>query len=102
LHPSGAIVFLRQIRCGRLAKEIPVQTAVAKWGNSLAIRLPRNIVAELQLHEGTPVELRAEDGRLVVKPARPRYRLADLLAQANAGNLHDEVDWGVPQGEENW
>jgi antitoxin MazE len=77
-------------------------TAVAKWGNSLAIRLPRDIVAELQLYEGTPVELRAEAGRLVVRPARPRYRLADLLVEANAGNRHEEVDWGAPQGEENW
>jgi antitoxin MazE len=79
-----------------------MQTAVAKWGNSLAIRLPRNIVAELRLHEGTPVELRAEAGRLVVKPARPRYRLADLLAQSNPGNLHDEADWGAPEGDESW
>jgi antitoxin MazE len=79
-----------------------VQTAVAKWGNSLAIRLPRNIVSELRLHQGTPVELRAEAGRLVVRPARPRYRLAELLAQANPGDHHDAVDWGVPQGEEAW
>lgn len=79
-----------------------MQTAVGKWGNSLAIRLPRNIVGELQLHEGMPVELRAEDGRLVVKPARPRYRLAELLAQHNPGNRHDEVDWGAAEAGEAW
>ncbi|HTT81363.1 MAG TPA: AbrB/MazE/SpoVT family DNA-binding domain-containing protein [Stellaceae bacterium] len=79
-----------------------MQGAVGKWGNSLAIRLPRSLAAALDLHEGTAVELRAEAGALVVRSARPRYRLADLLAGVNAGTLHDEVDWGPPQGEEAW
>jgi len=79
-----------------------MKTAIGKWGNSLAIRLPRSIASELELREGTPVELRTEGGVLVIREARPRYRLTDLLAQTNSGNLHGEVDWGLPQGEEEW
>lgn len=79
-----------------------MQTAIGKWGNSLALRLPRSVVAELRLHEGTSVELHTEAGALVIRPARPKYRLDELLAQINPTNLHGEVDWGQPQGEEAW
>jgi antitoxin MazE len=79
-----------------------MRSAVGKWGNSLALRLPRAIAAELELHEGSPVELRADNGALIVRPARPRYRLADLLAQTNGESLQAEVDWGEPQGDGAW
>jgi antitoxin MazE len=79
-----------------------VETAIAKWGNSLAIRLPRSLAAEIGLQEGTAVDLQADGGVLTIRPARPRYRLADLLARLDADKVHEEVDWGGPQGEEAW
>jgi antitoxin MazE len=79
-----------------------VETAIAKWGNSLAIRLPRSLAAEIGLQEGTPVDLQAEDGMLTIRPARPKYRLADLLARLDPDQVHEEVDWGGRQGEEAW
>jgi antitoxin MazE len=79
-----------------------MQAAIAKWGNSLALRLPRNLAADAHLHEGTRVELRLEGEALIVRPARPRYRLQDLLSQLKPRNTHQEVDWGEPRGEEAW
>lgn len=76
--------------------------AIAKWGNSLALRLPRSMAESVNLQEGTPVKLRIEGGSIVITPARPKYRLADLLAQITPTNIHGEVDWGERRGQEEW
>jgi len=77
-------------------------TTIAKWGNSLALRLPRNIAEDARMFEGTPVALHVEGERLVVTPARPKYKLSDLLKNMRVENRHDEVDWGKARGEEEW
>jgi len=80
-----------------------MQTVVKKWGNSLALRLPHSMAADLQLKEGATVTMTVEDHSLVVKPSRKRYRLADLLAQMGGKKKkHPEVDWGKPEGDEVW
>jgi antitoxin MazE len=79
-----------------------MQTVVKKWGNSLALRLPQAIAADLQIVEGATVSLSIEDHTLVVKPTRKRYRLADLLAQMDGKTKRGETDWGKPEGEESW
>lgn len=73
---------------------------VTRWGNSLAIRLPKHLAAELQLKEDSPVDLSVESGRLVLTPTRPKYDLADLVAGIKPSNLHSETDWGEPVGKE--
>ena len=81
-----------------------MQTVVKKWGNSLALRLPQHMVADLQIVEGATVSLAVEDHSIVVRPTRKRYKLADLLAQhAKNGEVRQgETDWGKPVGEEEW
>ena len=79
-----------------------MQSAIAKWGNSLALRLPRTIAREARLVEGTPVELRVEGERLIVTTSRARYDLPELLKGLRAENRHGETDWGGPHGEETW
>lgn len=79
-----------------------MQTAIGRWGNSLALRLPRTLAADAHLHEGTTVELRLEGETLVVSRARPKYRLSELLGQIKPEHLHEEVDWGEARGEEAW
>lgn len=79
-----------------------MQLAIAKWGNSLALRLPRHVAKDANLTEGAPVELTVRDGTVVVTPVRKKYRLDDLLAQMNENNKHAETDWGEPQGDEVW
>jgi len=74
-----------------------------KWGNSLAIRIPRSVAAETGLEYGTPVEVRAEDGALVVRPAAPEtVDLRSLLKRVTKTNLHGEVRTGRRRGREVW
>jgi antitoxin MazE len=79
-----------------------MQTVVKKWGNSLALRLPQHLAADLRILEGATVSLTIEDESLVVRPVRKRYKLADLLAQMDDSKKHKETDWGKPRGGEVW
>lgn len=79
-----------------------MQAFVAKWGNSLALRLPRTVARELDISEGTPVELRVRDDTLTVIPKRRKYRLDDLLAETSKETTSAEVPWGGPAGDEVW
>lgn len=75
-------------------------TNVTRWGNSLAIRLPKNIAAELQLKEDSTVDLTIEGGRIVLTPTRHKYDMAELVAGIQPNNLHSETDWGDSVGKE--
>lgn len=79
-------------------------TQVAKWGNSLALRIPHALARSLAVVEGRSVELNIEDGRLIVSliDEKPVYKLEELLAGLTSENLHSEVDAGAPVGHELW
>jgi antitoxin MazE len=83
-----------------------MKTQFLRWGNSLALRVPRAFVKELGASEGKRAEMTIEDGALVIKVAKPRkrrrYRLEDLIAGITKENYHREVDWGGPVGNEVW
>lgn len=76
---------------------------IQKWGNSLALRIPRGIAEEAGLGQSTAVELRVQGGQIVITPLHPaRYRLDELLAGIRSDQLHGETDWGKAQGQEEW
>jgi antitoxin MazE len=76
---------------------------VAKWGNSLAIRIPQNLAKEIHLTEGAEIDLGIVDGNLVVKPrTRKRYSLDELVNAITPENLHGEIDSGAAVGNEFW
>jgi antitoxin MazE len=76
---------------------------VAKWGNSLAVRIPQHLAKEVELIAGGEVEIIAIDGNLVIKPKRQKqYSLAELVARITPENRHAEIDTGVSVGEEIW
>ena len=80
-----------------------MSTRVTRWGNSLAVRIPRAWARELHLDEGAEVELTVTEGRLVITPAPPpAYSLAELVAGITPENRHEETDWGKPVGGEPW
>lgn len=79
-----------------------MRTAVGKWGNSLALRLPRELTAEMNLREGSPVELTIQNDAIVITPTRPRYKLSELLANLKTTQQHVETDWGEEKGKEAW
>lgn len=76
---------------------------VAKWGNSLGIRIPMPIANQINLKEGTGVNFTVIEGSLVIKPARrKKYTLDELLEGMTSEHLHEEVDMGQPVGNEIW
>lgn len=76
---------------------------VAKWGNSLAVRIPQHIIKEIQLAEGAEVDLLVVDGNLVIQPrSRRRYSLEELVAAITPENVHAEVESGSAMGNEAW
>lgn len=78
-----------------------MKTTVRKWGNSLAIRVPKRVAEEAGLREKDSVEIEVHEGTLVVRPHLRRvYRLEDLLKGITPRNVHDEVDFGEPVGRE--
>jgi len=78
-------------------------TQVAKWGNSLALRIPKSVAQDAQLQAGDPVTVTvASQGNLVVKAARRRNSGKHLVSLINTKNRHAETEWGPPAGKEIW
>jgi antitoxin MazE len=78
-----------------------MRAQVQKWGNSLALRIPKTVAADSKIEAGSVVDLSVHKGRLVVAPlSQPVYSLEKLLAGVNKRNLHAEVHSGPPQGRE--
>jgi antitoxin MazE len=80
-----------------------MQLSVRKWGNSLAIRIPKTIAMETDIGEGSLVEIRLKKGSFIVTPIRKtEYSLDELLAGVTDENIHGEIDMGAPVGKEQW
>jgi antitoxin MazE len=76
-----------------------MQTHIARWGNSLALRIPKAVADRLRLDAGGAVELSVEDDRLVIRSSRYPLRLEALLAGITPDNLPASAD-DTAQGEE--
>jgi antitoxin MazE len=77
-----------------------VQVLISRWGNSLGLRLPRALTAEIGVTEGQKVEVRAEGGRLVVEPVRETYSLAKMMENVTPEAMREAWDWGDDVGRE--
>ena len=77
-------------------------TQLAKWGNSLGLRLPKSVALEAQVGEGDTVDVSVKNGVIVVRPSRPTYSPEQLVAKITPRNRHNESDWGTPVGDEAW
>ena len=79
-----------------------MRTTVQKWGNSLAVRIPRPFAEEVHLEENSAVELTVRSGKLVIVPAERELTLESLVEQITDDNRHDEVGTGEAVGKEIW
>lgn len=75
---------------------------IARWGNSLGIRIPKQIAEQVKLEEGDEIEITKEGNRLILTPQKKKYTLEELLDGMNEEHLHSEVDWGEAMGREQW
>lgn len=76
---------------------------IAKWGNSLGVRIPREIAKQLHMEEGTAVTFTVVDGSLMIQAqTRKKYTLSELLEGMTEDNFHPETNTGTPVGNEIW
>jgi antitoxin MazE len=80
-----------------------MKVQIQKWGNSLALRIPKPFAEDADVKEGTVVDLSVSEGKLVAVAVRKKkVTLKQLLAKVNRDNLHAEVDSGPSVGRESW
>jgi len=78
-------------------------TKVQKWGNSLALRIPKTYALEVRIENDSEVEISLVEGKLVITPMVTFHEdLAHLLSGITEDNLHNECDTGDAAGKENW
>jgi antitoxin MazE len=80
-----------------------MEVIVKKWGNSAAVRIPASVMAAAHVELDQPVQVREEQGRIVIEPVRRKaYKLDDLLGGITGKNQHKPIDTGEPVGKEAW
>ena len=80
-----------------------MRAQIQKWGNSLALRIPKAFVHETNLCQGAAVDIGIKESCIIVKPlVQRKFSLKKLLAGVNKSNVHKEEDFGVKQGLEVW
>ena len=80
-----------------------MRTNIQKWGNSLALRIPKPLAEQAHITQGSLVEIKIVDDVLQIEPVAPQqYTLKALLDEITEDNIHNEVDTGEAQGKEVW
>lgn len=79
-----------------------MKTTIQKWGNSLAVRIPRPFAEEVHLEENSPVDLSIRSGKLIIVPEVPGVTLDSLIEQITDENRHGEIGTGTRVGNEVW
>ena len=80
-----------------------MKTRIQKWGNSLALRIPRPFAEESNLHEDSAVDVTVRNGKLIVVPLRrSQLTLEELVKQITPENRHEAVETGEAVGNEIW
>ena len=78
-----------------------MKTQVQRWGNSLAVRIPKIYATQMGFTENTTVELDLVDGALILR-TNNNLSLKQLLNGITDENLHSEADSGPSTGMEAW
>jgi antitoxin MazE len=84
-----------------------MKVAFQKWGNSLALRVPKAFADEIGASDGKAAEMTVSNGKLVIELSRPkrrkrRFTIDELVAGITPENRHQEIDWGPAVGNEVW
>lgn len=77
-----------------------MEIKVSKWGNSMALRLPKFVVDDLKVHEGSLMNLFVKENKLIAEPVKRKYSLKELLKDVDKSNLHSETSTGIAVGNE--
>lgn len=74
---------------------------LAKWGNSVGLRLPKHVLEGLGLEAGSFVNVTLDSEGVCFRPVK-KYSLDKLVSDITADNIHGETDWGIEAGKEQW
>ncbi len=77
-----------------------MQVLLSKWGNSLGLRLPKALTAEIGVTDGQKVEVRAEGGRIIVEPVRAPLTWEKMMENTTPEAMREAWDWGEDVGRE--
>ncbi|MBM2814559.1 MAG: multidrug transporter MatE [Ignavibacteria bacterium] len=78
-----------------------MQTVIRKWGNSLGVRIPKVFSEKISIRDGSTVDIEIKNHTLVIKP-KDKIELKDLLLKVTEENIHKEISYGKPEGNEVW
>lgn len=79
-----------------------MQSRIQRWGNSLAVRIPKAFALDAGLEENAAVEISVCEGDLVISRVESSLTLEGLLGRITDENLHQEVETGPAVGKEVW
>jgi antitoxin MazE len=80
-----------------------MKVRIQKWGNSLALRIPKSLAAKSEIAYGSVVEVFFQHGQIIVEPiADTDYTLQELLAGVSKYNLHAGINTDTVLGKEVW
>jgi len=80
-----------------------MRTKVQKWGNSLALRIPKALALDAQIENNSIVEISLREGEIIITPVpHQQWSLDELLAAVTSDNIHAEIDTGEAVGKEVW
>ena len=80
-----------------------MRSKVQLWGNSLALRIPKYIANQMNINNGSNVDISLEEEKIIVKPIKDKNEsLEYYLTRINENNIHNEVAFGEPSGGEVW
>ncbi len=82
-----------------------MHTKIQKWGNSQGLRLTRNVLEDANLDVGDEVDVKVQDNTIIITPSRRirgKHNIENLVAEIPADYRTEEVDWGKPDGREEW
>ena len=78
-----------------------MEAKIQKWGNSLAVRIPKYLADLASIADGSVVDIKFVNSIIQIEPISPtEYRLDDLLDNINSENIHQEMDFGKAKGKE--
>jgi antitoxin MazE len=91
------------LHCRYITEVVLMHVRVQKWGNSLAVRIPKPLAEDAEVKEGAVLNLAVSEGKVVATPVqKKKLSLKQFLAKVDKKNLHAEVDSGLPVGHEIW
>jgi antitoxin MazE len=100
---NGVADCIYYVDTSALAFGAIMRVIVRKWGNSASVRIPAAVLAAAELQLDQAVDIRGEDGRIIIEPIKPAsYDIETLVSAITEDNRHESVTLGPPLGNEVW